>query len=208
MKKLRSQFEVRPITMTILLFALYTGCFFLTEQINTRDAVTLHCFIDDLIPFSRYAVLPYCLWFIDMPATLLFMYLRKDRDDFFDAVMTCHLCMICALPIYLLFPTQLDLRPASVPGNDLFSIWTRFIYTVDNSKNVCPSLHVAVSYLMARDWLKYGDRRQGMFMPGLNIIICISTLFLKQHSFIDVIGGVLWAIFIETVYDHFLSPNR
>ena len=143
-----------------------------------------------------------------MPATLLFMYLRKDKDDFFDAVMTCHLCMICALPIYLLFPTQLNLRPASIPGNDIFAIGTRFIYTVDNSKNVCPSLHVAVSYLMARDWMKYGDHKQAVFMMVLNIIICISTLFLKQHSFIDVVCGVLWAIFIETIYDRFLSPNR
>jgi membrane-associated phospholipid phosphatase len=62
--------------------------------------------------------------------------------------------------------------------------------------NAFPSLHVsltilAVLFVFARSW-KWGVR----LLP-LGVLIILSTLFIKQHAVVDVIGGLLlaWVVF-------------
>jgi membrane-associated phospholipid phosphatase len=68
------------------------------------------------------------------------------------------------------------------------------IYRMDTATNVFPSIHVfnSVGALIAINkseklhpikWL------QG-FVLVLTVLICLSTVFLKQHSVLDVIGGL------------------
>ena len=205
LQKFQNSFNRRPILNAILLYGFYTLCFFVTEQLNTREAFLVHSVLDDLIPFSKYAVIPYCLWFPEIAIVLLYIYFRGDQKEFFRAVFLPVLLMFCSLLLYYLFPTEIHLRPDTVPGNDLFAWLTRFIYSVDNSKNVCPSIHVAVSYLMGDLWQRNTDHKTGIIMIVLNIIISISTLFLKQHSFIDVVAGLLYGRLIRFIYDRLFS---
>ena len=204
LKKVKDVFNRHPIIYSILLYAAYTLCFFLTERINTREAYLIHSSMDDLIPFSRFAVIPYCLWFPEIAIVLLYVCFRKDEDEFFRAVSLPLMLMFCSLPLYYLFPTEINLRPAAVAGNDVLSLLTRFIYSVDDSRNVCPSIHVGVCYLMADIWQRNTGRKTGIRMIILNVIISVSTLFLKQHSVIDVLAGFLYGILIRKIADFLL----
>ena len=204
MKKFRQHFKNHPITDAIILYAVYTALFFLTEQLNTRPAILLHSAIDDMIPFSRYAVVFYCLWFPEIAAVILYVYFKRSRDEFFRAVFLPLMLMMCSLAIYFIIPTQLNLRPETVDGNDVFAWATRVIYSVDDSRNVCPSIHVAVCYLMADIWIRNTDRKTGVLMTVLNVLISLSTLFLKQHSIIDVAVGVVYAVLFRYLFDRWL----
>ena len=208
LKKFREVFNRHPIIFSIILYALYTSCFFLTERFNTREAFLIHSYLDDLIPFGRFAVIPYCLWFPEIAITLLYVYYFKDEDEFFRDVFLPLILMFCSLPIYYLFPTEINLRPATVPGSDIFATLTRFIYSVDDSRNVCPSIHVGVCFLMSDIWKRNTNRKTGIFMTILNAIISLSTLFLKQHSVIDVFAGLIYGFIVKTIIDSFVFTDQ
>ncbi len=204
LKKFREVFNRHPIIFSILLYALYTSCFFLTERFNTREAFLIHSSLDDLIPFSRFAVIPYCMWFLEIALTLLYVYFYKDRNEFFRTVFLPLILMFCSIPIYYLLPTKIDLRPLSVPGNDIAAFLTRFIYTVDNTRNVCPSGHVYVCFIMADIWKRNAGKKTAFYMLALNVIISISTLFLKQHSIIDLLAAVIYGAIMKKIADTFI----
>ena len=71
------------------------------------------------------------------------------------------------------------------------------IYSADTSTNVCPSIHVFNSIgihiairnsqaLRPKKWLQIGS-----FL--LMVSICLSTVFLKQHSVVDGAGSAIMA---------------
>lgn len=205
--KMKEVFGRHPIINTILLYGFYTLCFFLTEQLNTGKAILIHSPIDDLIPFSRYAVIPYCLWFVEIAVTLLYVCFHSDKDEFFRAVFLPLVMNFCSFPLFYLFPTEIHLRPEYISGNDICALLTRFIYRVDDNRNVCPSLHVANCLLMSDIWLRNTQRKTGILIVVLNVIISISTLFLKQHSVIDLVCGCAYAIVFRYLFDSCLKER-
>ncbi|POA28588.1 MULTISPECIES: phosphatase PAP2 family protein [unclassified Pseudomonas] len=90
------------------------------------------------------------------------------------------------------------LFPEYVPRPDIGSIDNAFLHQrlsrlwqLDLASNGCPSLHVAVTCLACRAlW-----SRHYKWLTGITgLLICLSTLTLKQHTLIDVAGGVLLAL--------------
>ena len=57
---------------------------------------------------------------------------------------------------------------------------------------VCPSLHVAYSIGIATVWCKYKDasKQWKLFVVVSAVMICLSVMFVKQHSFIDVMTAI------------------
>jgi len=75
-----------------------------------------------------------------------------------------------------------------------------FLYDKDTPTNVCPSIHVFATIathicLVKSPHMKELIPRQTIKHLSLilSVLICLSTMFLKQHSVIDVICGILLA---------------
>ncbi len=102
------------------------------------------------------------------------------------------MCDMVAYPIFLIFPVM-SIRE-SVPMNTASEILLNFIYYVDLPTNCFPSLHVAVSMLSAFA-IYHKTPINGIWAILLGILISLSTLFTKQHYFMDVISGLLLATF-------------
>lgn len=69
-----------PVHACYLVF--YLAFFKLLEQgIQVPDLV-LHCRLDDLIPFCKYAIIPYYLWFAWIPCTLFYLLWFNDWREF------------------------------------------------------------------------------------------------------------------------------
>ena len=97
-----------------------------------------------------------------------------------------------ALLIFFLFPTCQQLRPVLfLRGNPLIRM-TAAIYANDTNTNVCPSIHVIGSLAV---WLATRDTRQipaflrRVVIPVTAVLISVSTVFLKQHSALDVLAA-------------------
>ncbi|MDR0286239.1 MAG: phosphatase PAP2 family protein, partial [Clostridiales bacterium] len=106
---------------------------------------------------------------------------------------------ICYM-VYTIWPNQQDLRPQEVLGNDIFARAVRFIYWFDTPTNVCPSMHVmdAIGVNMAILHCKKLKKHHLIQIGStiLAILICASTLFVKQHSVVDVFWGIVLSIIL------------
>lgn len=165
-------------------FILYMLSFTLLEKV-TQPEYVIHCALDDLIPFCRWALIPYAAWFLWVPAIVLWT-LWKEPEVFRRLFTVMALGSALALTVYALFPNGVNLRQ-TVTGNDLLSLGVRLLYRIDTSTNVCPSLHVYMS-LCALTATLYSPtlRRFRTANILLAVSICASTVLLDQHSVIDV----------------------
>ena len=102
------------------LYALFYLSFFalLERTIQTPD-LWVHCRLDDLIPFCKYAIVPYILWFPWIPFTLFYLLYRAPREDFWRLCIPLFTGMTMTLLFYAIVPNGLALRPKYVPGTDI-----------------------------------------------------------------------------------------
>ncbi|MDO5541365.1 MAG: phosphatase PAP2 family protein [Eubacteriales bacterium] len=152
---------------------------------------------DDLIPFCEYFIVPYYLWFLYITMGVLFFALvEKDRNQYYSLITNLCIGMTLFLIISLVWPNGHTLRPASFEKDTIFTRMVQGLYRIDTSTNIFPSIHVfnsvAVHSAISRcDYLKKNHRWliHGSFV--LCILIIASTLFLKQHTIIDVVTALL-----------------
>ena len=200
---IRTWCKDHPIQFMACYLVFYLAFFKLLEQgIQVPDLV-LHCRLDDLIPFCKYAIIPYYLWFAWIPCTLFYLLWFNDRREFWRLCLPLFSGMTIALACYAVLPTALDLRPYWVPGSDIFARVVRFLYRTDTATNVCPSIHVfnSVTLLLAYYRSHIFDAPRRRWMRPAAAVLCISivcsTVLLKQHSCIDVVLGAALAFALD-----------
>ena len=203
---IRTWCKDHPIQFMACYLVFYLAFFKLLEQgIQVPDLV-LHCRLDDLIPFCKYAIIPYYLWFAWIPCTLFYLLWFNDRREFWRLCLPLFSGMTIALACYAVLPTALDLRPYWVPGSDIFARVVRFLYRTDTATNVCPSIHVfnSVTLLLAYYRSHIFDAPRRRWMRPAAAVLCISivcsTVLLKQHSCIDVALGALLALALDSAF--------
>lgn len=202
---MRSWCERHPIGFMALYLVFYLAFFAFLESAVTVPAVWVHCRLDDLIPFCKYAVVPYLLWFLWVPGTLLYLLFRGPRAEFWRFCLPLFAGMTLALLFCLAVPNGVALRPRTVPGDDIFARCVRMLYRSDTATNVCPSIHVfnAVTTDLAvqRSSCFAGQRRLRRWLRMgswlLDLAVIASTMLLKQHSVIDVVCGILLAFALD-----------
>ena len=168
-------------------WVVYFALYFLTENlIPNENCFLIHSVIDDIIPFCEYFVIPYVFWYLLIAISLLyfaFYNVRGFKQLQIYIMITQALAMIC----YIAFPTRQDLRPAEFANSNIFTAIVGFLYTFDTPTGVCPSLHVAYSLGIASAWVKEKgvSKWWKSFVVFAVIMICLSTMFIKQHSAVD-----------------------
>ena len=163
-----------------------------------------------------YAVI-YLRWFgllektITADSRICIMHCSADYFGFHDPdeMTRLGISLSCGMTICLLictlFPNGTDLRIPAVPGTGICSRLLSLIQSADTTTNVFPSIHVCNS-LIVNDALRHSrdfrDRPGSVALSGTAaLLICLSTVFLKQHSLIDVAGAVVLARILDvTVY--------
>lgn len=186
---------------------IYLPWFFYLERTITMDTPGLHVInnaIDDAIPFCEYFIVPYVLWFLYVAAACIFMAKRSSDQEFIRFAASLMIGMSAALTICTFYPNGLTLRPDHVSDN-IFGSIVSALWTTDTSTNVFPSIHVfnSLAVHIALNKCKALENHRWVRFSSLIlcILICMSTLFLKQHSVTDVLGGIaLMAILYVLIY--------
>lgn len=179
----------------------YFIMYFLTENlIPAENCFPVHSVIDDIIPFCEVFVVPYVFWYALIVFSLLYFALY-DITAFKDLSKFIIITQVVAIIIYIVFPTRQDLRPnlAELSRSNIFTDIISLLYTFDTSTGVCPSLHVAYSIGIGSVWLKKKDAGMGIkiFVAVSVILICLSTMFIKQHSAVDFFAAIPVCILAE-----------
>ena len=148
--------------------------------------------LDELVPFLPPFIIVYfgCYVFWVVNYLIIAVQEKEHRYRFFTADLYSRLiCFVC----FVLIPTT-NTRP-ELSGSGFWVEAVRFLYRVDKPVNLFPSIHCMASWfccigLRGRTgvpkWYK-------MVSVVITVLVFISTLALRQHVLIDVIGGVLTA---------------
>ena len=105
-------------------------------------------------------------------------------------------------------PNSIDLRPDEVTGNDIFAIIARLIQSVDDPKAVCPSLHVFTCVMMDLGAHRAEGYKHKWVRPLtriLDIAISLATMFLKQHSIVDVVVALVLALVLDAIAERSIN---
>ncbi|MCY6369733.1 phosphatase PAP2 family protein [Clostridium ganghwense] len=179
-------------------------CFSLCQRF-LKPQYIMHCGLDDYIPFLKIFILAYIFWFIYMAIGFVYFGL-KSRSDFLNLVKFIFLGMGISYVIYFILPSGQNLRPV-LKQNDILTQMVGAIYYIDPPTNVCPSIHVinsiGVNAVVINSSLFKNNKKIKVLSTIAMILICLSTMFIKQHSLLDVIAGIglstIIYVFIYTI---------
>ena len=161
--------------------------YFITEQFIPVDkCFIMHSRLDDIIPFCEVFVVPYVFWYFLIAWSLVY-FAMYNPENFKNLMKFIIICQVTAMVIYIVFPNRQDLRPEIMPRDNIFTRLVGLLYSFDTDTNVCPSMHVAYSIGIASVWLKEKGAAVGtkIFVVITCILVCLSTMFIKQHSAVD-----------------------
>ena len=177
----------------------YIVTFALIENWNRLHYTVIHTAVDDMIPFCEVFIIPYLLWFAYAFGFAFYMFLQ-DEKSYHEVGTFLVIGMTVFLAVSVFFPNILFLRPETMPRNNILTYMCERLYAIDTPTNVTPSIHVYNSLcVMIAVWKT--DARlvrstlSKILMTALGFLIILATMFLKQHSFSDVIIATGLALF-------------
>lgn len=176
----------------LLYWPVYGLVFLLLERGLSLNYHTISCPLDDKIPFCEFFLIPYYFWFVFLIGMLLYTFL-VDPECFQRYMIFIMITYSVTCLIYVIYPTAQELRPTVFERQNIFTDIVSFLYAFDTNTNVCPSLHVIGSFaVLFASWHtpRFQTRGWRFFFWFCTILISVSTVFLKQHSIIDVIAAI------------------
>ena len=187
--------------LIILAYAIvYLTLFRYLEQKPVRGFHVIDTVFDSHIPFCEYFIVPYLLWFPYQVVTVLyFIFINKNKKEYYQLILNLMMGMTIFLIVSYIYPNVLHLRPSEFPRENVFTDMVRWLYRTDTPTNVLPSIHVFnslavhMSLTNCEALREHKGVRYGSLV--LTLLIILSTMFLKQHSVIDVCCGATLALF-------------
>ena len=178
--------------LLLLYWPVYGLLFLFVERFYPVDHYTvMHCGLDDIIPFCEWFLIPYLFWFVYLVGMHLYT-LLYDVDSFKRMMKYIILTYTAAILIYLIWPTCQELRPAAFERDNFLTRFIAGFYQFDTNTNVCPSIHVigSLAVMEAGLWTKHLSRGWKTWFVITAVLICISTVFMKQHSVLDILAAI------------------
>lgn len=184
------------IFSSVLLYFLvvYNGMGFLPRYASF-SATT---FIDNFIPLMPSFIIFYMIGYVFVALPVFFV---KEKKEMSWLGLIFFLMLTFSFLMFMLVPIEMNKTLAD--GNGFLSKVTLLQQQVDTTFNNFPSLHVSLN-LFAFLFIRDKNKKWGNYLFLVMVLIVISTLFVKQHLFVDVIGGVFVGTFFYGFYNKYL----
>lgn len=178
----------------LLLFWPVFGILFAMVEKDVFNPVytPVWCPLDDRIPFCEWFLIPYLFWFVFLVGMHLYL-LLFDVPAFRRFMYYIMITYGVTMAIYLIYPTCQELRPEEFARDNFLTRFMAAFYAFDTNTNVCPSIHVEGSIavaLAAWDTPRFQTPLWRTVFMGTALLISVATVFVKQHSVLD----VFWAL--------------
>ena len=174
--------------LLLLYWPIYGLTFLILERGLTLNYHPVEAALDAKIPFCEYFVPAYYFWFvflIGMHFYTAFFDVPAFKKMMYFIMITYTITSV----IYIIYPTKQELRPTEFAGDNIFVTVINGLYNFDTNTNVCPSLHVIGSFaVLFTSWhcKRFRSFWWQLGFISATVLICLSTVFLKQHSVIDI----------------------
>jgi len=187
--------------LLLVSWPIYLVLYFALERAFPLDqCYSVHCALDDAMAFNEVFVVPYVGWYFLLAFTVLY-FMFYDLENFKGFQIFLIVTEVVALTTYAIFPTRVDFQPETMPRDNIFSDIIGLLYAVDVNTNACPSLHVAFSLGIGSAWSKRKQTRLWvkLMIWAMAILICLSTVYTKQHSVLDFVWALPMCLLAEIV---------
>ncbi|MHA7138536.1 phosphatase PAP2 family protein [Rossellomorea arthrocnemi] len=183
-----------PYLLCLLVMPLL-GLLYKLLNTDTREAVILSTDMDALIPFVPVFIVPYIIWYAFILG-YLFYFWYKDIPIFIKTLSVIVIGELVCFIIYFFFQTTVP-RP-DLAGDGVFVNLVGMIYSHDQPYNAFPSIHVLTTFsiILANINIKNKHSFHSAFVPIMGSLIIVSTLFVKQHYILDMVGSIFLTAFI------------
>lgn len=148
----------------------------------------LEIIIDQWIPFTPIFIIPYILWYPFITGILALLAF-KNRVTYFQTLIALCMGLIISYIFFALFQSTVQ-RPDIGDETGLIYRLVDVVYRTDQPYNCFPSIHVLTSYLILRG-ARVFNKIIWTVTAFTSILIIISTVFVKQHVVVDIVGGIL-----------------
>lgn len=195
--------KILYVVVTLLPMAVYMvvymPTFFWVESLNPAGGFhIIHTAIDDMIPVIEGFIIPYALWLPYLVAGMIAIAIRSRRISRKTSYMLMA-GMTLFIIISLAYPNALELRAQLPDRENIFMDCIAYLHSIDTPTDVLPSLHVYDALAVAAG-IHFAFREKKALLISSDILcalIVLSTMFIKQHSVIDVISAFI--IFIPVL---------
>jgi len=206
--QLSSSEQLKPPSVTLrFIVALLMFIYFEISYIWASRGVSHYAYdgaiwLDGVLPLVPFFIVFYMLGylFVFSPCFTL-----KNKVDFYWGTAIFFLILSISFLIFKHFPVVMDKTIAT--SNDGFSQLTQFQQKADTKFNNFPSLHVSLN-LFAFLIFTHNTKKLFWAVLPLPILIIASTLLVKQHLIIDVVGGVILALLAYKLFKIATSACR
>lgn len=195
-KKLAVAFLIGIVTL-IVHYGFYLGGHYLAEWFGFTPFLPKIA-LDDKIPMLSIFIIPYVWSYAYWAIASMVIYLKCERKHFYDYMAANLIACFAGMLFLAFFPTYMD-RVAeglfeATENPNFFDKLREFWYGLDGSKmayNLLPSFHCLNSMLcylgvMGKKNVSLGYRIYSLVM---SLLIFASTVFVKQHYFLDILAG-------------------
>jgi membrane-associated phospholipid phosphatase len=199
----KSDVQQRPIRTARFLIAVPIAIlqiigYQLSSQIATQRALAsdlstfnFHTVVDNHIP-----LMPEFTWlyYLYLPSLIIPCLVKNSFRVFFQYVTAFFLSFMGAFFSFYLFPGKIEHLPLNCTGISCDALL--FLRSIDAGNNLMPSLHAAqcmIAFLaLFFGRLNFRAIPLWLMWSPLYIGIVASTVFTKQHYFIDIPAGLIW----------------
>jgi len=176
---------IKTLTAIGIFLFFEFGYIWASKGHQSSDIINGTFSIDHSIPLIPEFIIPYMLGYLFV---LTPIFLFNQKQDYYRGVFIFIFTLSIAFILFKLFPIHMSKTYAT--GSDSFSQLTYFQQKNDTSFNNCPSLHVTLNlYCWGLLLIQFG--RKMLWLAWIPAAIIFSTVFVKQHLVIDVVGGIL-----------------
>jgi len=152
--------------------------------------------------FMYIAVYPFTLWF-----SPLYFLLVDEKKSMKTLTYGLLLIYIVALPFYLFIPVTNVYRYYGIESalENVVPTVESFFYSTTTQNNCLPSLHVAMTILIAWSVYLTGNKKLTYFTLFCMISVIVSVIYLAIHWITDILSGALLAIAVIFILNRFIK---
>jgi membrane-associated phospholipid phosphatase len=151
------------------------------------------------------AVYPFTLWF-----SPLYFIINNEKKAMKNLSYGLLLIYLISLPFYLFFPITNVYRYYGVSSalENVIPSVENFFYSTTTQNNCLPSLHTAMTILVA--WSVYQTRNKKLiyFSFFCMISVIISVIYLSIHWIADVISGAVLSVLVILILKKFIIKEE
>lgn len=175
------------ITSFVLNCIVYWG-----SRIITLDMYhyNFSIFIDKKLPFVASMMIVYVLAYVTWIVGFVVIG-RESRSVCYEVMSAEQIAKLLCLACFIIIPSTIE-RP-EITGTGFCEWLSGLIYSMDSPDNLFPSIHCLENWIVFRGAMKckkVGNGYRG-FMFVAALLVFASTLLVKQHVFVDVLGGII-----------------